>query len=218
MKSPSSLTVIGAANVDVLAFPDGKYIPRDSNPGRVEIAFGGVGRNIAHNLCLLGCRVRFISVFGNDAVARTLIADCRRLGMDLGPVHTVHRGRSSYFLCIHDEKGEMVSAVSDMAIMDHLTPELLEKELDDINSADAVIADCNLPEASLRFLAEGNGPSHWNGPRHDDVICRRLCDGVVPVAASGRRNRGYGVHGRIPGAFKEFCVSGSENSIITRKV
>ena len=150
----TSITVIGAANIDILASPEGKYVPGDSNPGQVEIAFGGVGRNIAHNLCLLGCRVRLVTVFGNDAVARTLIADCRRIGMDLGTVRTVGHARSNYFLCINDDAGEMRAAVSDMALMNHLTPELLEKELPDILSADAVVADCNLPEVSLRFLAE----------------------------------------------------------------
>ncbi|MBQ5509231.1 MAG: hypothetical protein IIT96_05660, partial [Muribaculaceae bacterium] len=62
------ITVIGAANVDITATPLGRYIPCDSNPSRVEIAYGGVGRNIAHNLCLMGDEVRLFTVFGDDSI------------------------------------------------------------------------------------------------------------------------------------------------------
>ena len=58
------ITVIGAANVDITASPIGRYVPCDSNPSRVEISYGGVGRNIAHNLCLMGEKVRLFTVFG----------------------------------------------------------------------------------------------------------------------------------------------------------
>ena len=74
------ITVIGAANVDITASPIGRYVPCDSNPSRVEISYGGVGRNIAHNLCLMGERVRLFTVFGDDSIALSLRDDCRRVG------------------------------------------------------------------------------------------------------------------------------------------
>ena len=46
--------VFGGINMDIWGRPEGKLIPKDSNPGTVALRPGGVGRNIAHDLRLLG--------------------------------------------------------------------------------------------------------------------------------------------------------------------
>ena len=46
--------VCGGANIDIGAHSFAPLRDRDSNPGRVELSLGGVGRNIAHNMRLLG--------------------------------------------------------------------------------------------------------------------------------------------------------------------
>lgn len=146
------VSVIGAANVDVLATPLGKYVPRDSNPGKVEIGFGGVGRNIAHNLALLGCEVDLCTAFGGDSVAKALMESCEKVGMDLRNSVILPESRSNFFLCISDEYGEMRSAVSDMEIMENLDSRMLHSRLDSFNSSDAVVIDCNLPGWSILYL------------------------------------------------------------------
>ena len=50
----STVTVIGGANVDLSATLLDAFIAADSNPGKVDIGYGGVARNIAHNLVKLG--------------------------------------------------------------------------------------------------------------------------------------------------------------------
>ena len=50
------IVVIGAANVDISAQALEAFRMHDSNPSIVSIGFGGVGRNIAHNLCLQKAR------------------------------------------------------------------------------------------------------------------------------------------------------------------
>ena len=44
------VAVVGAGNVDIGGTPDSALVPADSNPGRVTVTLGGVGRNIAENL------------------------------------------------------------------------------------------------------------------------------------------------------------------------
>ena len=100
------IAVIGAANIDITASPIGRYVPCDSNPSRVEISFGGVGRNIAHNLCLMGDEVRLFTVFGDDSIALSLRDDCRRVGMTVDPILEVAGARSNYFICVNDHNGE----------------------------------------------------------------------------------------------------------------
>ena len=48
------ICVIGGANADIIATSFSAFVPNDSNPGAVRLTAGGVGRNIAHNLALLG--------------------------------------------------------------------------------------------------------------------------------------------------------------------
>ena len=48
--------VCGSVNIDIGAHSFAPLRDRDSNPGRVELSLGGVGRNIAHNMAwLLQC-------------------------------------------------------------------------------------------------------------------------------------------------------------------
>ena len=63
------ISVIGGANVDLSATLTDAFIAADSNPGHIEIGYGGVARNIAHNLALLGARTQLMTVFGDDLFA-----------------------------------------------------------------------------------------------------------------------------------------------------
>ena len=60
------VVVVGGVNIDIAGIPSQPLVPRDSNPGLVRMSLGGVGRNIAHNLSLLGVEVKFITAFGED--------------------------------------------------------------------------------------------------------------------------------------------------------
>ena len=51
--------VCGGVNIDIGAHSFAPLRDRDSNPGRVELSLGGVGRNIAHNMRLLGVPTPF---------------------------------------------------------------------------------------------------------------------------------------------------------------
>ncbi len=48
------VVVVGSCNMDVTGYSDKKLVYEDSNPGKIRCTPGGVGRNIAENLALLG--------------------------------------------------------------------------------------------------------------------------------------------------------------------
>ena len=48
--------IVGGANIDITATTNDKYIPKDSNVGKVSLTFGGVGRNLSQSVALLGVR------------------------------------------------------------------------------------------------------------------------------------------------------------------
>ena len=148
------IAVAGGVNIDVGARSAGRLRRKDSNPGCVRTSLGGVGRNIAHNLSLLGVESELLAALGGDDYARAVAASCDALGIGLSHALRVPEARTSAYVYVSDEDGDMAVAVSDMAICERLTPDFFAQRLDLLNGAALVVADTNLPAASLTFLAE----------------------------------------------------------------
>lgn len=145
--------VIGGANTDIGGAPSKRLVRHDSNPGRVSIRYGGVGRNIACDLAQLGLDVSLLSAVGGDILGQSMLEDCRRRGVDASLSRTVPGARSSVYLYLTDETGEMDAAVADMDIVSAVTPDYLRTRLDALNAADAVVFDGNLAPDAIAFLA-----------------------------------------------------------------
>lgn len=148
------VAVCGGVNVDIGARSFAPLRERDSNPGCIEVSLGGVGRNIAHNLSLLGVDVCLLTALGSDVYTAQIERSCEELGIDLSHALRVRGGKTSAYVFIGDERGDMALAVSDMAICEELTPEYFASQLDVLNGAALIVADANLPRSSLLYLAE----------------------------------------------------------------
>jgi len=146
--------VVGAQNIDIFGQPDLPLTRGDSIPGRIRVSQGGVGRNIAHNLALMGEDVKLITALGEDDNAALLVDACNRAGIDITNSLVVPDGNTSTYMFITNEGGDMELAVSDMGIYDHLTPQFLESKLNLINCASLCVVDTNLKQETLTFLAE----------------------------------------------------------------
>ena len=150
------IAVVGGVNMDIGGSPAGKLIMLDSNPGHVSLRPGGVGRNIAHDLCLLGLDVGLVAALGGDLYGKALLASCKALGMDMELSLVLPEARSSVYLYVTDETGDMRLGISDMDIVAALTPARLAPRMDPINRADALVLDANLSEETIRYLAENS--------------------------------------------------------------
>ena len=148
------IVVVGGVNMDIGGRPCGKLVPADSNPGQVRMSLGGVGRNIAHNLALLGADVRMLTAFGDDMNAQRIAASCGELGIDISQCLTVPGAATSTYLFIADEHVDMALAVSDMDIYNHVTPAFLAGRAKLLQNAQLIVADTNIPAESLAWLAE----------------------------------------------------------------
>lgn len=148
------VSVIGGANVDLLATLNDAFIAADSNPGHVEVGYGGVARNIAHNLSLLGAQVQLLTIFGGDLFGGLIHDYCKQQGIDLHLSDRVSANRSGVYLCINNHGGEMIAAVADTDIIRAITPEWLAKRSGELNLSDYVVADTNISEEAIRWLME----------------------------------------------------------------
>ncbi|MCD7761327.1 MAG: PfkB family carbohydrate kinase [Clostridiales bacterium] len=154
LRTASYVAVVGGVNMDIGGRAYAPLVASDSNPGRVRMSLGGVGRNIAHNLALLGVDVRLLTAFGDDIYAQKIAASCGELGIDISQALQVPGGTTSNYVFLSGPDGDMALAISDMDIYDHVTPGYLQSRRALLDNAQIVILDTNIPAESVRWLCE----------------------------------------------------------------
>ena len=173
--------VIGGVNMDIWGRPSGAIVPRDSNPGRVTMTPGGVGRNIAHDLRLLGLQVSLVCALGDDMIGRALLENCSQLGMDMSLSPILPGRHSSTYLFVTDGQGDMELAINDMDICAELTPQHLEPLLPQLEGYAAMVIDANLPPESIALLCT-RSPI----PIYADTVSAAKCRRLLPHIGSLR--------------------------------
>ena len=168
--------VVGGVNMDIGGAARAPLVRADSNPGTVRMSLGGVGRNIAHNMALLGLDVRLLTAFGDDLYAQRIAASCGELGIDISRALQIPGERTSTYLFIADERGEMELALSDMEIYRHITPSFLASRLQLLQNAQLVVVDANIPADAVRWLADHAAP-----PIFADPVSTAKADKLRPV-------------------------------------
>lgn len=148
------IVVIGGANMDISASSYSSIKLEDSNPGKVTLSPGGVGRNISENLCRLGIETYFITALGDDIYGKAIIDHGRSYGLDFSYSKIINTDNTGLYICINDNQGEMVVSVNAMDICSKIDPELIEEHIDFINNASLVIIDTNLSELTLKYIAD----------------------------------------------------------------
>lgn len=156
LRPESYAVVVGGVNVDIGGRSYAHLVPADSNPGTVSVSMGGVGRNIAHNMRLLDLDVRFLTAYGDDLNGQRFTSSCSELGIDISRSLRATGEATSSYLYLADHHGEMALAISDMEVCKRITPEYLATNLSLLQGARVVVADTNIPEESLVYLAENS--------------------------------------------------------------
>lgn len=176
LRSGSYVVVVGGVNIDIGGQSFSSLVAADSNPGRICTSLGGVGRNIAHNLTLLGTDVRLLTAFGDDVHGQRIVSSCAELGIDISHALKAADQPTSTYLYIADKDGEMALALSDMEVCKKITPSYLAANLPLIQNAKAVIVDANIPEESLIYLAENCTP-----PLFCDPVSTTKAEKLLPI-------------------------------------
>ena len=182
------VTVIGGVNMDISAALTAPFVPADSVPGQVTLGCGGVARNIAHNLCLMGHEVKFVSVFGGETFGDMCWRECQAIGLDLALSERCEGQRNGLYLCVNDMYGEMRAAVADTDIIDHLTPTFLEGRIDVINNSAAVVADTNISIDSLQYLID-----HCTVPLFIDTVSTNKAPRVITALQQSANKNLHGL-------------------------
>ena len=161
------ILTVGSANIDLVGHIQGEIVYGTSNPGIIHQTFGGVGFNMVRNLALLnepgvtvpngssGCsnhELSFIGIFGDDSPGRAMVEWLDTHGVHTGGSRIVKDEQTSRYMEILDSKGELVLGLSHMAIAELLNVPWLSSQQSLLQSADWILAECNLPKKTLEYL------------------------------------------------------------------
>lgn len=146
--------MIGGANVDRKAKSLANVVAGTSNPAVVLESHGGVARNVAENLARLGLPVQLLSAVGDDSPGAALLQHAQQAGIDTTTVLRLAGQATGSYTAVLQPGGEMVLAVSDMAVVEQLTPERLLACRPAWGPALLRVMDLNLPASSVALLME----------------------------------------------------------------
>jgi pseudouridine kinase len=152
-ESYKSAAVFGGANIDIKCFPTEEIVYTSSNPSRVILSSGGVGRNIAHNLALLGIDVDFVSAIGSDLIGDYLLNEIIEVGIRTSALLRT-RNSSGVFVSVVSPNCISETAFSENAAIADFTPNAIAEASTLIKQSDLIVADTNLSGDSLLCLAE----------------------------------------------------------------
>jgi len=148
---PKPVICIGAAFVDELFHAKEELMLATTNDATVTKTAGGVSRNIAHQLALLGVDVQLISVFGNDSDGDWMKQVCTKAGVKLDASIT-NRGFSGKYTGVLNVDGSLFTAFISNEAFHLITPEHLEKNKKLLQTASYLLADANLSVATGNWL------------------------------------------------------------------
>ena len=142
---------IGAALVDELYHASNPILLATTNEGTVHRSAGGVSRNIAHQLALLGVPVQLISVFGSDGEGDWLKTICEYTGIQLDAAITTSALTGKY-TGILNQDGSLFTAFLTNPPLHLITPEHLEKNKPLLETASCILADANVNVETVQWL------------------------------------------------------------------
>lgn len=142
------VVAIGSAMLDLYGKSDGPLIAKDSNPGEISLYPGGVSRNISENLARIGIEVCLITSLSKDPFSDVIKVNASDVGFDLSHAYENKDDRTTMYVAILDEKGDMLLALSDTTGLDHMPVTHIQSKHDVIDAADLLVMDASLP-ASL---------------------------------------------------------------------
>jgi len=152
------VVVVGGVNADLKARTSEPLVAGTSNPGRMVVAAGGVGRNIAENLARLGTPVALVSAVGSDPLGDQVLAVTAAAGVDVTAVRRTPLHPTGSYTAVLDHAGELSVAVADMAAVEAIRPD--DIPVATLTGAALVVLDGNLlPDtaACVLDLAERAG-------------------------------------------------------------
>ena len=147
------ISVIGACNIDITTKLSNDIKLYDSNLSKIKMSMGGVGRNVANNLSLLGQDVSMFTAISNDNFGQMIKDHSNKRNIDLSNAIFSNDYSQSIYLCVNDKQGDLIIGANDMDIINLISIDYLKEKLDILNNSDCVVFDTNLTSVAIEYLS-----------------------------------------------------------------
>lgn len=148
------VVVVGGANLDIKGYTK-NYIKGSSSPGWIKESPGGVGRNIAEDLALLGEDVVLLTAVSNDHFGQKLKEETAAAGVDISHFKISSKDKKTGTYLAHlDQNGELIGAVNDMGILREINCDYLTEKRKIIETSTMLIFDTNLEKKTISCLLD----------------------------------------------------------------
>jgi len=142
--------IIGATLIDVKGKPTAGLAPGTSNPSHISVSRGGTARNVAENLGLLGAEVTLISAVGQDATGDRLIQQTANAYVNVDYVQQIEGENTGAYMALLETNGSLSVALDDVSVMNHISPDFLNRNRALFRDADMIMMDGSLSEDAMK--------------------------------------------------------------------
>lgn len=143
--------IIGGITADIEGHPYKQLIQGDSNPGKISMSYGGVGRNITENLARMGASVSFVSVAGDDFAGRGAVRELSDLGVDVENVRLLPEENTAVYLSILNIVGDMELGLCNMDVLERVSTGVIDETYESLKNCKIIGLDTNLTEETLDY-------------------------------------------------------------------
>ena len=147
--NPSHIIVIGAVAVDIKAQSVGDLTRHGDVPGHTHVNVGGVARNMAKNLALLGAHVTMVSVVGDDEFGKMIRADLRGVNVNVDHLRTMPNQHTATWVGILNAHGDLEVGIFGGEIFTLLTPHIIAECATLFSRADLIAVDATIPRETI---------------------------------------------------------------------
>ncbi len=147
----SDVSIIGGITADIEGNPYNQLIQGDSNPGKISMSYGGVGRNITENLARMGASVRFVSVAGDDFAGRGAVRELEDIGVNTENVRLLQEENTAVYMSILNLMGDMELALCNMDVLERISIDFIDEAYESIKNSKVIGIDTNLTEETLEY-------------------------------------------------------------------
>lgn len=148
------IALFGTVFIDIKGFSKNKYDPVGRNVGNVQFIHGGVGRNVAEDMGVLGTPVTFVSTV--DSTAMGIDVEKRLWEYDINTKYLkkVEQNGMGMFMAILDNNGDLAGSISSPPDFTFFEALLDEKCEEIIEQASHVALEIDLNEKISRKIVD----------------------------------------------------------------
>ncbi len=159
VRSEAYPLIIGTSNVDIVGTPITyagdiyDEIPEYSVFSDVNISFGGIAKNTAHAMVLLGRNPVAIFTVGSDMFGGAYMDECRQLGINVDSVLVLEDAPTAIFMEMKDANRSHVASTNRNPRIDtRLTPDFFKAKHGTLKNAEQICIQDSIPLESFEYL------------------------------------------------------------------